>query len=263
MLNHKEKYGEWALITGASSGIGAEYARQLACLKFNLVLVARRKEKLKELSEYLIEQHKIETVIISIDLTSQNFLEKIAQCTNHLNIGLLINNAGFAITGSFLNDELQNQIQLLELNCKAPLMLTHFFGNKMISKGKGGIINIASASAFLPMPHWSNYAASKAYLLYFTEGMWFELKEKGIDVLAVCPGATKTEFSRRANTRLTGMGVADVVAESLRKIGKKPTVITGFTNKVSVVFLKLLKRKTLIKVGAKIVSDLRGNKNSS
>ena len=142
-------------------------------------------------------------------------------------------------------------------------MLTHFFGNKMISKGKGGIINIASASAFLPMPHWSNYAASKAYLLYFTEGMWFELKEKGIDVLAVCPGATKTEFSRRANTRLTGMGVADVVAESLRKIGKKPTVITGFTNKVSVVFLKLLKRKTLIKVGAKIVSDLRGNKNSS
>jgi uncharacterized protein len=257
MTNLKEKYGEWALITGASSGIGEEFAKQLANLKFNLVLVARRKEKLEELSERLIAQHNIETLTISVDLTHPFFLEEIAQQTSHLHIGLLINNAGFAITCSFLDDQLDNQLELLDLNCKAQLMLSHFFGNKMIPRAKGGIINVASASAFLPMPYWSNYAASKAYLLHFSEGLWFELKEKGIDVLAVCPGATKTGFAERASVRPTGMTPAEVVSASLKHIGRQPTIIPGLNNKFSTLFLRLFSRKALIKIGAKVVENMR------
>ena len=262
-MNLKEKYGDWALITGASSGIGEEYARQLANFKINLVLVARRKKMLEALSEQLIAQHKIKTVIVSIDLTSPHFLKEIEQQIIHLDIGLLINNAGFAITGSFLDAALESQIQLLDLNCKAPLILSHYFGNKMMEKNKGAIINIASASAFLPLPYWTNYAASKAYLLHFTEGLWYELKGKGVDVLAVCPGATKTGFAQTANIQLQGMNVQEVVSESLKTIGKKPTVVIGFKNKISISFLKLYNRKALIKIGAIAVDKMRGPKMSS
>ncbi|MFZ4797940.1 MAG: SDR family NAD(P)-dependent oxidoreductase [Bacteroidia bacterium] len=244
------KYGKWALITGASSGIGAEFAMQLAALNFNLVLVARRKEKLENLSAELIAKNNIETLVISLDLSKPDFLETLMEQTNHLDIGLLINNAGFAITGSFLNDQLENQLSLLDVNCKAPLILSHYFGNKMLVKGSGGIINIASTAAFLPLPYWSNYAASKAYLLSFSEGIWHELKDKGIDVLAVCPGPTQTEFASIANVNLNGMTANDVVNYSLKNIGKKSSVIVGFANQFSNFFLRFFSRNLLIKFGA-------------
>ncbi len=244
------KYGKWALITGASSGIGAEFAMQLAALKFNLVLVARRKDKLDQLSADLIAKFNIETLVISLDLSKPDFLETIKQQTNHLDIGLLINNAGFAITGSFLNDQLANQLSLLDVNCKAPLILSHYFGNRMLSSGSGGIINIASTAAFLPLPFWSNYAASKAYLLSFSEGIWHELKNAGIDVLAVCPGPTQTEFADTAKVNLGGMTAKEVVDCSLKNIGKNSSVIVGFENQFSTFFLRFFSRNLLIKFGA-------------
>ena len=256
-MNHlRENHGNWALITGASSGIGEEFAKQLAMLNFNLVLVARRKENLENLSRELVSQHNIETIIIPVDLSNLEFLKEIELQVKHVEIGLLINNAGFAITGSFFEDKLENQLSLLDVNCKAPLILSHYFGNKMIKKGKGAIVNIASASAFLPMPFWTSYAASKAFLLHFTEGLWYELKEKGIDVLAVCPGGTKTEFAKTANIQSHGMNVENVVSETLKNIGKKPTIVIGFNNKISILFLRLFSRKTLIKVGAKVVQKM-------
>ena len=244
------KYGKWALITGASSGIGAEFALQLAALKFNLVLVSRRKDKLDQLSAELIAKFNIETLVISLDLSKPDFLETIQQQTNHLDIGLLINNAGFAITGSFLNDQLANQLSLLDVNCKAPLILSHYFGNRMLSSGSGGIINIASTAAFLPLPFWSNYAASKAYLLSFSEGIWHELKNAGIDVWAVCPGPTQTEFADTAKVNLGGMTAKEVVDCSLKNIGKNSSVIVGFANLFSTFFLRFFSRNLLIKFGA-------------
>ena len=244
------KYGKWALITGASSGIGTEFAKQLAALNFNLVLVARRKEKLENLSAELIAKNKIETLVISLDLSSPDFLETLKQQTSHLDIGLLINNAGFAITGSFLNDKLENQLSLLDVNCKAPLILSHYFGNRMLSRGSGGIINIASTAAFLPLPYWSNYAASKAYLLSFSEGIWHELKHKGIDVLAVCPGPTQTEFASIAKVNFKGMTANDVVNYALKNIGKKSSTIVGFANQFSTFFLRFFSRNLMIKFGA-------------
>jgi len=245
-----DKYGKWALITGASSGIGAEFAMQLAALNFNLVLVARRKDKLENLSAELIAKNNIETLVISLDLSSPDFLETLIPQTNHLDIGLLINNAGFAITGSFLNDQLANQLSLLDVNCKAPLILSHYFGNRMLSRGSGGIINIASTAAFLPLPYWSNYAASKAYLLSFSEGIWHELKHKGIDVLAVCPGPTQTEFASIAKVNFKGMTANDVVNYALKNIGKKSSTIVGFANQFSTFLLRFFSRNLMIKFGA-------------
>ena len=255
MESFYQKYGSWALITGASSGIGEEFARQLAALKFNLVLIARRKQRLEILSNELINKHHVEVKIIAVDISADNFLSQIELVTNSLDIGLLINNAGFALTGNFSDNTIEKELSLLNVNCRAPLILLHYFGNEMIRRGKGGIINVASAAAFLPMPFWANYSASKAYLLHLSEGLWFELKEKNVDVLALCPGATKTEFSKVAGTKNAGMEASEVVKIALQKLGKKPTVIAGSGNRVMTFILKFFSRKLLIKIGAKVVKS--------
>ena len=187
------------------------------------------------------------------DLSKVDFINEITEATKELEIGLLINNAGFALTGNFLDHSIEEELKLLNVNCRAPLVLSHYFGNKMIERGKGGIINVASAAAFLPMPFWTNYSASKAYLLHLSEGLWFELRGKGVDVLALCPGATKTEFSKVAGTKESGMKTSDVVKKGLQSLGKKTTAVAGLNNRAILFILNFFSRNTLIKIGAKVV----------
>lgn len=248
-----KKYGPWALVTGASSGIGEEFSRQLAALNFNLVLVARRHEKLARLSAELSNQYAIKVVALPIDLSTGDFLDTIEAVTNSLEVGLLVNNAGFALTGSFLDHSMADEVSLLQVNCRAPLMLMHAFGRKMRQRGRGGIIQVASASAFLPMPLWAHYAASKVYSMYLAEGLWHELSGRGIDVLTLCPGATRTEFSAVAGTKQGGMMPAQVVRAGLQNLGKKPTVVVGLGNRVTTFITRFFPRRCLIKLGAKVV----------
>mgnify|MGYP001596032433 FL=1 len=247
------KYGPWAIVTGASSGIGEEFCWQLAGLKLNLILVARRKEKLESLAKELMSKHGIETRVVPADLLRPDFLKQIRAVTDPLDIGLLVNNAGFALTGNFLDHKIEDELSLLYVNCRAPLMLAHVFGNKMVRRGKGGIINISSASAFLPMPFWTNYSASKVYNLYFSEGLWFELKGKGVDVLALCPGGTRTEFSKVAGTKSGGMEPAQVVELGLKKLGKQPVAIAGISNQIISFMNRFFSRQLLTKIGARVV----------
>lgn len=249
-------YGPWALVTGASSGIGKEFCWQLATQKVNLVLVAREKEALERLARELQGKYGIKTKVIVSDISQSNFLEQIIAVTDSLEIGLLVNNAGFALTGNFLDHSLENELSLLYVNCRAPLMLAHTFGKKMERLGRGGIINISSASAFQPLPFWTHYAATKVYDLYLAEGLWFELKEKGIDVLAVCPGRTNTQFSEVAGTKSGGMDPAFVAATALKNLGKKQMVIVGTGNKIIVFLGKILPRRWMIKVGANAVKKM-------
>jgi len=260
MTDFVQKYGPWAIITGASSGIGEEFAKQLAARKMNLVLVARRKEKLELLSRELIKAHGIEVKIVFADLSNPDFLEKIQSVASSLEIGLLVNNAGFALTGEFLGHTLEEELSLLNVNCRAPLMLAHTFGKKMAQRGNGGIINVASASAFLPMPFWTNYAASKAYLLHFSEGLGYELRKKGVDVLALCPGSTRTEFSKVAGTTSGGMEPNQVVELGLKKLGKQPVAIAGFSNKIISFISRFFSRKLLTKIGAGVVQGFMVHK---
>lgn len=260
MINFSKKYGPWAIVTGASSGIGEEFARQLAALKMNLVLVARRKEKLELLSRELIEAHGIEVKIVSVDLSNPDFLKKVQYVTDSLEIGLLVNNAGFALTGEFLCHTLEEELSLLNVNCGAPLILAHTFGKKMAQRGNGGIINVASVAAFLPMPFWANYSASKVYLLHFSESLGYELQKKGVDVLALCPGGTRTEFSKVAGTKNGGMEPARVVELALKKLGKQPVAIAGVSNQIISFMNRFLPRQLLTKIGARVVQDFMVHK---
>lgn len=247
------KYGPWAIVTGASSGIGEEFCRQLATLKLNLILVARRHERLEKLSIELMDTHSIKTKIIATDISQADFLKQIKTVTDSLDIGLLVNNAGFALTGNFLDHSIEEELSMMYVNCRAPLMLSHAFGKKMAERGRGGIINVSSASAFLPMPFWSNYAATKVYDLYLSEGLWFELKDRGIDVLALCPGATRTEFSNVAKTKSGGMEPAQVVEIGLKKLGKKSVAIAGVSNRIINFMGRFFSRQLLTKIGARVV----------
>lgn len=256
MTDFYTKYGPWALITGGSSGIGEEFAKQLGALGFNLILVARDKEKLDGVAKELTAKHKIEVKVIVVDLSNLESLKQIEAVTASLDVGLLVNNAGFALTGNFLDHNIEDELSLLHVNCRAPLALAHLFGKRMVQRGKGGIINVSSGIAFIPAPRWTNYAASKVYLLYFSEGLGYELKDKGVDVLALCPGGTRTNFSNVAGTKMHGIEPSIVVRSALKNLDKKSSVTVGFEIIMGMFVNRTLPRTWLIKLGAKIVSRM-------
>lgn len=251
-----DRYGPWALVTGASSGLGEAFARRLAALGLDLILVARRQDRLARLSDELTDRHAVTVRAVPTDLTDPHFLEGIREVADPLDIGLLVNNAGAALTGEFLTHELEDELALLYLNCRAPLVLSHFYGRQLAERRRGGIINVASASAFLPMPYWTHYAATKAYGLHFSEGLAMELAASNVDVLALCPGGTRTEFSEVAGTEAGGMDPDRVVARALGKLGQTPVAIPGLRNRMSVLALRAMPRRMLARVGAGVVRGL-------
>lgn len=244
------KYGDWALVTGASSGIGAEFCRQLAALKFNLVLVARRASRLEELAATLARTHGVETRVAPADLSHADFLPPITAVTDRLDIGVLVNSAGFALTGNFIEHRLEDELALMHVNCRAPMVLAHHFGQRMAQRGRGGIINVASLSAFMALPRWAQYAASKVYVLHLSEALWYELRPRGVDVLALCPGSTRTEFARVANIRARGMVATQVVKTALCSLGSKISVVPGLGNNMVSLLSRFLTRRRSVILGA-------------
>ncbi len=234
MTGFKDTYGPWALITGASSGIGAEFARQVAAQGLNLVLVARREARLRSLARALEAAHPIQVKIIPVDLTALDFLPVIQQATDDLEIGLLVNNAGVMPTGRFLDHNLEDEVRQLDLNNRAPLILAHHFGRKMAERGRGGILFLASMVAFQGTPSVAHYAATKAFDLVLAEGLHVELKPAGVDVLAVAPGFTATELADEldfSGLPIKPMRVEPVVRAALRALGRRSLVIPGWQNR--------------------------------
>ena len=242
-MTFKERYGPWALVTGASAGIGAEFAVQLAGKGLNLVLLARRKQRLDELARRLEHRNRIQTKTIVADLTQPGFLPRVMAETQSIEIGLLVNNAGFGLAGKFLDHDLEKELALLDVNCRAPLILTHLFGRQMAQRRKGGIIFVSSVSGYIATPLAATYAASKAYDLFLAEALGYELAKDGVDVLGLCPGSTATEFQQIAGLRpVAPMPVAPVVQSALKQLGKKRLVIPGWRNRFLVLLLKLAPR---------------------
>jgi len=243
-VNFNEQYGPWALITGASTGIGAEFARQLAARGLNLVLVARRREKMEDLARQLERQLKIQVLCVVADLSQDAFLPAIVHATQSIEIGLLVNNAGFGVAGKFLAHDLKRELELLDVNCRALMILTHRFGNLMAQRKKGGMILVSSVSAYIATPFEANYAASKVYELYLAEALGYELKRDGVDVLALCPGSTDTEFHKISGSRpVAAMAVEPVVSLALRQLGRKRVAIPGWHNRLLVGLLKFTPRR--------------------
>lgn len=254
----KEKYGPWALVTGASSGIGWEFAHQLAALGLNVILVARRKERLDQLALELKQKYGVQSRVIPADLSQDDFMIDIEKATAELEIGLLINNAGFGTTGELLESDLKTEIKLLHVNCRAPLILVHHFGKKMKDQNKGGIIFTASIVGFTAVPLWSNYAASKAYDLFLAEALAHELKNHGVDVLALCPGTTEAEFQEIAGTRMfMPMPAKAVVQSALKKLGLKNVVIPGILNRLNVLSIKLLPRNWSTRIFGRVIRSIQ------
>lgn len=243
MTAFKEKYGPWALVTGASSGMGAEFARQLAAKGLNIVLIARREERLRELAGGIESADSVKTRIVSADLSRDDFMPKIREATDGLVIGLLVNNAGIGVTGDFLGNDLDAELSQLHLNCRAPLLLTHEYAKSMQARRHGGIIFLASVLAFAGTPAWSNYAATKSYDLLLAEGLAHELGRFGVDVLALCPGTTRTEFMRITRFgRVMSMDAPKVVRTALNSLGKRSTVTAGLLNKFVVFSMRIQPR---------------------
>lgn len=228
--------GKWALITGASAGIGHAYAHELAARGTNLILVARRQEKLSALANELIERHKIEADVIPANLASveaaQQVFNEVEQRKRTVNI--LINNAGMGVYGNLGETDLTKNEELILLNVFSPAIITQLFLPKMVQNKEGFIINIASTAAFQPLPYMANYGASKAYILSFSEALWAEYRDKGIKVLAVCPGPVETDFFQAMGTDEPAIGKRDtpehVVKTSLKALEENKSYVIPILN---------------------------------
>ena len=230
-------------MTGASSGLGRVFCRKLAAIGFNIVMVARRKERLEQLAEEIAEYHHIQTRVICADLSNEEETKKIVRDVNDLEVGLLVNNAGVLNTGNFLDNDLEDEIQLINTNCKSYIILTHGLANKMRERNKGALIFLSSLAAVSAIARWGNYAASKGYDLQFSEAIHAELKNYNIDVMSLCPGLTRTELIKISKfNNLMMMEPEDVVDIALKKLGKTNLVVPGIMNKVNFFMTRLNSR---------------------
>lgn len=232
----KEKYGPWAVVTGASQGLGAVYAEQLAKKGMNVVVVARSQEKLDKVAKRLQAEYGVEVKSVAADLGSADGIEKIKKDTSDLDVGLLINNAGAWQMGDFLKNDIEKDTANLGLNISAPIQLSHEFGNRMKERGGGGIINVGSGAALHGIPGQATYSAGKGFLQNFTEGLAPELKKHGIDVLQTNPAGIKGEASSIYDHSKIPLKTLDpelVVEDSFAALGKKTKTTPGLFNKVA------------------------------
>lgn len=233
------------LITGASGGIGAELARQYAEHGYHLILVARNQKKLTALAKELTKQHGINVEVIAQDLgqadAAQSVFDEVQK--RKLSVDVLVNNAGVLFDGPFIRTAAADHAALVQLNITALTVLTHLFLPAMLERGAGRIMNIASTSSFQPVPSLSTYAASKAYVLSFSEALAVELKGTGVTVTALCPGFTETDMIAKGNDRSMSVPfVKNLSPQEVAKQGYKacrvgrPLHITGLGNKALIEF---------------------------
>ncbi|AEE54644.1 SDR family NAD(P)-dependent oxidoreductase [Haliscomenobacter hydrossis] len=258
----KTQYGDWAIVTGASSGIGLELATQLAAAGFNLILNARNEERLLTVEQQL-KSHNIDIKSVVADLSEKDGMEKIIQVAQGLKVGLLINNAGYGTSGLFVDALLDSEINLLRVNCEAVLVLSHFFAQKFKQQGRGGIIFLSSLVAFQGVPYAANYAASKAYIQSFAEALAIELKPFGVDVLAAAPGPVESGFGQRANMQMdNAMSPDQLGVPILAALGKQTNVVPGLLSKVLTYALRTAPRAIKVKIMEKVMGGFTQHQRS-
>jgi short-subunit dehydrogenase len=252
-MNHWQ--GKWALITGASAGIGVALARELAAGGTNLVLTARRRDRLVDLAGELSAKHEVRTLVCVADLAQPSGPQEIFAFTEGKNIAvdLLVNNAGFGAYGEFHKTQIDRLLEMAQVNVSAVVHLTHLYLPGMIARRGGDILILASTAAFQAVPYITTYAATKSFDLQFAEGLAEEVRHYGIRVCALCPGSTESEFlevaGQRHHTRRpqeTAEKVARGVPRALA--AGKTSVISGFTNWLGAETVRFAPRRMVTRI---------------
>jgi uncharacterized protein len=251
--------GKWALVTGASAGIGLEFAKQLAAGGANLVLTARRRDRLEKIEQELASKHGITVEIVAADLAAADAPRQIFQFTHdrRVEIELLVNNAGFGVYGEFGGSDIASELEMVLVNCSAVVHLTHLYLPSMIARRHGDILIVASIAGFQGIPFFSIYAATKGFDLLFAEGLAEEVRPHGVHVCALCPGSTDSEFHAVAGTpqrsfrsQETSEKVARVGLQAVAK--GKSYVISGAKNYLLTHIQRLTPRSLVTKIAAKL-----------
>ncbi|MEM8607113.1 MAG: SDR family NAD(P)-dependent oxidoreductase [Myxococcota bacterium] len=262
-----DRYGGRALITGGARGIGRAFAESLAAAGFDLLLVDRETEDGEALANELRDIHGVDAQLLACDLSKPG-LERVATgWVEQYDVGLLIANAGISPMGEFVDISLEAHLATLDINSRATLILTHLVARKMVERGRGAIVVVSSASAISGAPYTANYAATKAYGLALASSLWGELRHRGIDVLAVCPGLTNTTPVKERGLDesvpfLVPMNGPEPVAEgALRALGRQPVVIPTLADRLSSTFMsRLLPRSWTLSLVRRSMEQLRGGR---
>jgi len=227
-----KKYGRWAIVTGASDGLGKQFAIQLAEIGFNLVIVGRRKKLLDDLNKTLTQAHKVQCLAVNLDLSTNDAVNILEEKTKDLDIGLIVAAAGFGTSTNLIEADIRIEKQLVDLNCRSLMEISHVFGKKFAAQKRGGIILISSLLGFHGVFGTANYAASKSYVQALGEGLYFELRKHNVDVLTVAPGPINTGFAATAGMEFSmALKPEDVAKQSIQTLGKKITLLPGFLTK--------------------------------
>lgn len=244
----------WACITGATSGIGASFAKKLALQGYNLLITGRRKGKIQSLAQNLTKDYAVKVKTFLVELSDKQALTSFISTIQKMdNLEILINNAGFGKKGLFHIQDFRIQEQMIKVHCLAPMQLTHAVLPQMVNKGRGAVINVSSTSAFSPFPSNAIYSASKDFLINFSESIYLELRGTGVKIQALCPGITRTEFHQRMGLdqnrvykkrglwkALDPDKVVDISLGCLKK--EKVICVPGLNNKIIRNLTKILPR---------------------
>lgn len=246
------RYGRWAVIAGASEGIGAALADQLAALGLDLVLIARNGPLLEEVAARARDRHGVQARAVVQDLTADDVVTKVAAATDGLDVGLLIYNAGASDrTNTFLDNELEYSLKQVSLDCIGPMALVRHFGPPMCSRGRGGIVIVASLACLAGSATLAVYSAVKAFQHTFAEGLWAELRPHGVDVCCTPLGMTHTPALQRMGVEYdpqTQMRSEDVAREIIENIGSGPTFVVGENNRAIAQQVWSVDRRVLVEM---------------
>jgi short-subunit dehydrogenase len=253
----RERYGPWAVVTGASDGIGREFATRLAEAGVNLVLAARRKGMLEELASGLARDYDVQVETMPIDLATPSSVDELVARTQARDVGLLVASAGFGTSGPFVDGVLDDELRMIDVNCRAVAALSHAFGRRFVDRKRGGIVLMSSLVAFQGVPRAANYAATKAYVQSFAEALRLELRPLGVDVIASAPGPIRSGFAARASMT---MGLAqtpqDVAGPTLAALARRGTVRPGWLSKFLEVALRFLPRRGRVRMMGVVMAGM-------
>jgi hypothetical protein len=251
------RYGKWAVVTGASSGIGREMALGIAGRGVHVALAARSQSKLELLAREIAANRRVEARAIAVDLARHEGLETLLGATRDLDVGLLVNAAGFGSGGRFLDTDPTEEAAMIQVNCTAPMTLAHAFGKRFAARGRGGIVMMSSIVAFQGVPRSANYGATKAYVQSFSEALADELKAAGVDVLASAPGPTESGFAARAGMRFgKAVPASDVARETLDALGRRRQTVPGGLSKLLYASLMTAPRSLRVRIMKRVMASM-------